>query len=53
MYKRFSIRLVDELAQELVQISKKRGLSINALVSEIAWEFVEAWNVKYERKNDT
>lgn len=43
MYKRISVRLVNDLAEELKVIAKKRGLSLNSLVSEMAWDFVEAW----------
>lgn len=47
MYKRLSIRLVSDLSDDLSNIAKKRGLSINALISEMAWEFVENWKSKY------
>lgn len=47
MYKRISIRLVSSLADDLTAISKSRGLSVNSLVSEMAWEFVEVWKEKY------
>ena len=46
-YKRMSIRLVTELAEELNRIAKKRGLSVNSLISEMAWDFVEDWKSKY------
>lgn len=49
MYKRISIRMVSDLSMELNVIAKKRGLSINALISEMAWDFVERWKSKYER----
>lgn len=48
MYKRISIRIVDVLAEDLNAIAKKRGLSVNALISEMAWSFVEDWKIKYE-----
>lgn len=47
MYKRLSIRLVSDLSNDLSSIAQKRGLSINALISEMAWEFVENWKTKY------
>lgn len=47
MYKRLSIRLVSDLSEDLSNIAQKRGLSINALISEMAWEFVENWKAKY------
>jgi predicted DNA-binding protein len=50
MHKRLTIRLVDELATNLENVSKKRGLSVNALISEIAWDFVESWKKKYNEK---
>lgn len=50
MYKRLSIRLVRELSDNLLIIAQKRGLSINALISEIAWEFVEDWKAKYANR---
>lgn len=43
MYKRLSIRLVNQLSNDLMYIAKKRGLSVNALITEIAWDFVEYW----------
>ena len=46
MYKRLSIRLVSVLSEDLSNIAKKRGLSINALITEMAWEFVENWKTK-------
>lgn len=43
MYKRITIRIVSELSEKLKEIAKERGLSVNALISEMAWNFVEAW----------
>lgn len=48
MYKRISIRLVSELSSDLKAIAQKRGLSINALVSEMAWDFVEEWKKRHQ-----
>ena len=48
MYKRISIRLVSELSSDLKAIAQKRGLSINALVSEMAWDFVEGWKKRHQ-----
>lgn len=48
-YKRVSIRFVDDLARELKAIAKKRGLSVNALISEIAWGFVDEWKKRKEK----
>ena len=45
-FKRISIRLVSDLSEDLRAIAKKRGLSVNALISEMAWDFVEAWKIK-------
>lgn len=50
MYKRITIRLVNELSEYLNEIAKRRGLSINSLISEMAWDFVEDW--KQKRKNN-
>ena len=43
MYKRISIRLIAVLADDLKTIAKSRGLSVNSLISEMAWDFVDAW----------
>lgn len=43
MYKRISIRLIAALADDLKNIAKSRGLSVNSLISEMAWDFVDAW----------
>ena len=48
-YKRVSIRFVDDLARELKAIAKKRGLSVNALISEITWAFVDEWKKRKEK----
>lgn len=48
MYKRMSIRLVSALSEELNLIAKKRGLSLNSLITEMAWDFVEQWKDKYK-----
>lgn len=53
MYKRLSIRIVSELSGALAIIAKKRGLSINSLISEIAWDFVEDWKLKCGNFNPT
>lgn len=49
MYKRLSIRIVSALSEKLNDIAKERGLSMNALISEMAWNFVEDWKVKYDK----
>lgn len=46
MFKRMSIRIVDGLAKDLDVIAKKRGLSLNSLISEMAWDFVKDWKSK-------
>lgn len=48
-YKRVSVRFVDDLARNLKAIAKKRGLSMNALISEITWDFVDEWNKRKEK----
>ncbi len=50
MYKRITLRIISTLADDLNMIAKKRGLSFNSLISEMAWNFVENWKVKYENK---
>lgn len=45
--KRYSIRFPEELAFQLEKTSMKRGLSINALVTELCWKFVEDFEKKY------
>ena len=47
MYKRISLRLTDELAEEVKAIAKKRGLSVNALVAEMTWNFIQEWKRLY------
>ena len=48
MHKRMTIRLVDELAESLQESAKKRGLSVNALITEMAWDFVDSWQSQKE-----
>lgn len=50
MYKRITLRIISTLADDLNMIAKKRGLSFNSLISEMAWNFVENWKEKYENK---
>lgn len=50
MYQRISIRLVASLSEDLKAIAKKRGLSVNSLISEMVWDFVETWKEKYEQE---
>jgi len=45
MYKRITIRMIATLADDLSMIAKKRGLSFNSLISEMAWNFVENWKI--------
>lgn len=53
MFKRISIRLVNDLASDLYAIAKKRGLSVNALISEMAWDFVESWKKNQSSTNES
>lgn len=41
--KRMTIRFVDALANQLFNTAKERGISVNALVTEMAWKFVDDW----------
>lgn len=40
---RISIRVVEDLASSLFSIAKSRGISVNALITEIAWDFCDEW----------
>ena len=51
MYKRMSIRLVPALSEKLNSIAKKRGLSVNSLITEMAWDFVEDWKEKCQKSD--
>jgi|GEM_PF-3426926 hypothetical protein len=51
MYKRLSIRLVPALSERIKIIANERGLSVNALISEMAWNFVEAWEKQQIKKD--
>lgn len=53
LYKRISIRIVPDLSENLKVIAQKRGLSVNSLISEMAWDFVEDWKIKYENVRST
>lgn len=44
--KRISIRLVPNLSSEVKRIAKAKGISVNALIAEMAWKFVEEWGKK-------
>lgn len=41
MNKRLSIRLVKQLADKLKEMSVERGTSMNSLISQILWDFIE------------
>lgn len=41
--KRLTIRLVAALAAKLTEIAKARGISTNALITEMAWAFVNEY----------
>lgn len=49
MAKRMTIRMVNSLAEQIQSIAEKRGISINALITEMAWDFVEQWNCKMNK----
>lgn len=53
LYKRITIRIVPDLSENLKVIAQKRGLSVNSLISEMAWDFVEDWKIKYENVRST
>lgn len=48
MYKRLTIRLVDDLATALKTAAHKRGVSMNMLVSSMVWDFITDFNEKNE-----
>lgn len=50
--KRMTIRLVDNLAKDLTNMSETRGISMNALITEMAWEFVSKWEEKQKVKDN-
>lgn len=52
MAKRMTIRLVDELANAVTDTAKERGISVNALVSEMAWGFVSHWKKLRQESSD-
>ena len=41
--KRMTIRFVDALANQLFDTAKERGISVNALITEMTWQFVNDW----------
>ncbi|EGP4752373.1 hypothetical protein PSS96_002459 [Enterococcus faecium] len=50
--KRYSIRFPEKLAFLLEKTSVQRGLSVNALVTELCWQFVEDFERKYGKIPD-
>ena len=42
--KRLTIRLVAILAQRLKEIARARGISVNALITEMAWRFINEYH---------
>jgi len=53
MYKRMSIRIVSSLAESLREMAKKRGLSVNSLITEMAWDFVDEWKQREKDRGST
>lgn len=47
MKKKMTIRVVAALAENLESIAKSRRMSVNSLITEIAWDFVEDWKNRY------
>lgn len=50
--KRMTIRFVPQLAEKIKERAEERGISVNALITEIAWKSVEMWQAKSERKGE-
>lgn len=49
--KRHSLRMVDELSNELKKISKELGISMNSLMAQTLWEAVLNYReLREERK---
>lgn len=40
---RLTIRLVSNLSKLLKKIAEEKGLSVNALITQMCWQFVEEW----------
>lgn len=40
---RLSLRIVEELNTKMKEIAKDKGLSLNALIVQMCWQFVEEW----------
>ena len=51
MIKRLSIRLVPKLNEQLKSIALERGSSMNGLISQILWEFIDEYS-KYTEKQE-
>lgn len=47
MYKRLSLQIVSHLLDKLKAIAIKKEISINALICQMAWDFVEQWKEKF------
>ena len=46
--KRFTVRMPDELSEELYNKSQRLGISKNALILKILWEEVQTKKIKEE-----
>ncbi len=50
MIKRLSIRLVPKLNEQLKSIALERGSSMNGLISQILWEFIDEYSKSKEKQ---
>lgn len=46
--KRYTIRFPKKLSEYLDKVSKNRGISVNSLVTELCWRFVEDFEKSYK-----
>lgn len=51
-YKRMTVRIVRKLSLHLSEIAKSRGLSVNSLISEMMWNFVENWELNRKKHSE-
>lgn len=41
--KRITIRLVDTLGTKLKSMAQEKGISMNALIVQMCWDFINKW----------
>lgn len=50
LYKRLSIRLSPKLNENLKKLALERGSSMNGIISQILWEFIEKYYTESKDK---